>query len=165
MSVRRWRALRKRLHLFKGAIPSALPYSQPVWPSGKAGKQRDLGSNPLRLSFLFKSGSMWTLVLWLCPSQLMKHSNGSRRCPSCYHHSCKMGSDESYHHSCKMGSDESCHHSCKMGSDESPFNVSLSVSGRKQSSRSHSGGDNVAIGIYLPLQPAPYLPPSPSPRP
>ena len=28
---------------------------EPVWPSGKAGKQKDLGSNLLRLSFLFKS--------------------------------------------------------------------------------------------------------------
>ena len=28
---------------------------KPVWPSGKAGKQRELGSNPLRLSFVFKS--------------------------------------------------------------------------------------------------------------
>ena len=28
---------------------------KPVWPSGKAGKQRDLGSNLLRLSFFFKS--------------------------------------------------------------------------------------------------------------
>ena len=40
--------------------------SEPVWPSGKAlgwysGKQRDLGSNPLRLSFLFKSCGLWTL--------------------------------------------------------------------------------------------------------
>ena len=26
-----------------------------------AGKQRDLGSNPLRLSFLFKSCGLWTL--------------------------------------------------------------------------------------------------------
>ena len=28
--------------------------SEPVWPSGKAGKRKDLGSIPLRLSFLFK---------------------------------------------------------------------------------------------------------------
>ena len=29
--------------------------TEPVWPSGKAGKQKDLGSIPLRLSaFLFK---------------------------------------------------------------------------------------------------------------
>ena len=35
---------------------------EPVWPSGKAGKrQRDLGSNPLRLSFLFKDYGLWTL--------------------------------------------------------------------------------------------------------
>ena len=33
---------------------------EPVWPSGKAGKQKDLGSNPLRLSFLFKSNGLWT---------------------------------------------------------------------------------------------------------
>ena len=31
---------------------------EPVWPSGK---QRDLGSNPLRLSFLFESCGPWTL--------------------------------------------------------------------------------------------------------
>ena len=35
---------------------------EPVWPSGKAGKQKDLGSNLLRLSFLFKSSGLWTLV-------------------------------------------------------------------------------------------------------
>ena len=29
----------------------------------QAGKQRDLGSNLLRLSFLFKSCGLWTLVL------------------------------------------------------------------------------------------------------
>ena len=34
---------------------------EPVWPSGKAGKQRDLGSNPLRLSFLCKNCGLWTL--------------------------------------------------------------------------------------------------------
>ena len=34
---------------------------EPVWPSGKAGKRRDLGSNPLRLSFRFKSCGLWTL--------------------------------------------------------------------------------------------------------
>ena len=34
---------------------------EPVWPSGKAGKQRDLGSNLLRLSFLFKNCGLWTL--------------------------------------------------------------------------------------------------------
>ena len=27
---------------------------EPVWPSGKVGKQKDLDSNPLRLSFVFK---------------------------------------------------------------------------------------------------------------
>ena len=33
--------------------------SEPVWPSGKAlaGKQKDLGSIPLRLSFLFRKAS------------------------------------------------------------------------------------------------------------
>ena len=35
--------------------------------------RRDLGSNPLRLSFRFKSCGLWTLSLSLCPSQLMKH--------------------------------------------------------------------------------------------
>ena len=38
---------------------------EPVWPSGKAFrlvlKQKDLGSNPLRLPFLFKSCGLWTL--------------------------------------------------------------------------------------------------------
>ena len=34
---------------------------QSVWPSGKAGKQKDPGSNSLRLSFLFKSCGLWTL--------------------------------------------------------------------------------------------------------
>ena len=33
---------------------SSHAHSEPVWPSGKACKQRDLSSNPLRLSFLFK---------------------------------------------------------------------------------------------------------------
>ena len=28
--------------------------SEPVWPSGKAGKWKDFGSIPLQLSFLFK---------------------------------------------------------------------------------------------------------------
>ena len=27
---------------------------EPVWPSGKAGKRKDLGSIPLRLTFLFE---------------------------------------------------------------------------------------------------------------
>ena len=36
---------------------------EPVWPSGKAlgCKRRDVGSNPFRLSFLFKSCGLWTL--------------------------------------------------------------------------------------------------------
>ena len=34
---------------------------QPACPSGKASKQRDLGSNPLRLSFHFRSCGLWTL--------------------------------------------------------------------------------------------------------
>ena len=36
--------------------------SEPVWSSGNANKQRDLGSNPLRLSFLFKSCGLWTIL-------------------------------------------------------------------------------------------------------
>ena len=40
---------------------------EPVWPSGKAGKQRDLGLNPLRLSFLFKSCGLWTLSSGFVP--------------------------------------------------------------------------------------------------
>ena len=31
----------------------------PVWPSGKAGKQKDLSSIPLRFSFGFLSKSLW----------------------------------------------------------------------------------------------------------
>ena len=34
---------------------------EPVWPSSKAGKQKDLSSNLLRLSFVFKSCGLWTL--------------------------------------------------------------------------------------------------------
>ena len=45
---------------------------EPVWPSGKTGMQKDFGSNPLRLSLLFKSCGLWTLSCD-CPSQLMKH--------------------------------------------------------------------------------------------
>ena len=47
---------------------------EPVWPRGKAGKQTDLGSNPLWLSFLFKICDLWTLFcrLWLGPSQINK---------------------------------------------------------------------------------------------
>ena len=37
-----------------------------------AGKQ-DLGSNPLRLSFLFKSCGLWTLSCDFVPHSLMKH--------------------------------------------------------------------------------------------
>ena len=31
-----------------------MTYCEPVWPSGKAGKQNGLGSIPLRLSLLFR---------------------------------------------------------------------------------------------------------------
>ena len=34
---------------------------EPVWPSGKALHVWGLGSNPLRLAFLFKSCGLWTL--------------------------------------------------------------------------------------------------------
>ena len=38
---------------------------EPVWPRGlrryASGKQKDLGSNLLRLSFLFKNCGLWTL--------------------------------------------------------------------------------------------------------
>ena len=57
-----------------------------AWPSGKAlgwevrrrALARFLFSSPL------SSTRLWFVdtVLWLCPSQLMKHQNGSRRCPS-----------------------------------------------------------------------------------
>ena len=45
---------------------------EPVYPSGKASKQKGTGSIPLRLSFLF---GVWFVdtVLLLCPSQLRKH--------------------------------------------------------------------------------------------
>jgi len=36
---------------------------EPVWPSGKVGKRKDLGSIPLRLSFLFKK----VVVCGHCP--------------------------------------------------------------------------------------------------
>ena len=41
--------------------------SELVWPSGKAGKQKDLGSSPFRLSFLFKSWGLWTLSCDFAP--------------------------------------------------------------------------------------------------
>ena len=47
-------------------------FGQATRPSG-AGMQEDLGSIPLRLFSLFKRCGLWTLSLWLCPSQLMKH--------------------------------------------------------------------------------------------
>ena len=41
----------------KKAIWLTMGKGEPAWPSGKAfvWEQKDLGSNPLRLSFLFKS--------------------------------------------------------------------------------------------------------------
>ena len=47
-------------------------FGRAIRPSG-AGMQEDLGSIPLRLFSLFKRCGLWTLSLWLCPSQLMKH--------------------------------------------------------------------------------------------
>ena len=44
---------------------SPLQGCEPVWPSGKAGKQKDLASIPLRLSFLFKKVVVGGLTL-LC---------------------------------------------------------------------------------------------------
>ena len=44
--------------------------SEPDWPSGKVGKQRYLGSNPLRISFLFKSCGLWTLSFDFFPHNL-----------------------------------------------------------------------------------------------
>ena len=38
-----------------------------------AGKQKDMGSIPFQLSFLFKCCGLWTLSSWLCSPQLMKH--------------------------------------------------------------------------------------------
>ena len=46
--------------LFKEGTKTFSKY-EPVWPTGKAGKQKDLGLNPLRLSFLFKRCGLWTL--------------------------------------------------------------------------------------------------------
>ena len=42
-------------------LPTGKVLCEPVWSSGKAGKQRDFGSNPLRLSLFFKSCGLWTL--------------------------------------------------------------------------------------------------------
>ena len=39
----------------------------------QAGKQRDLGSNLLRLSFVFKSCGLWTLSCDLGPLTIIKH--------------------------------------------------------------------------------------------
>ena len=36
---------------------------EPVWPSSKAGKQKDLGSILPGLSLLFKGCGLWTLSL------------------------------------------------------------------------------------------------------
>ena len=49
--------------LVHSAVNTSMPsvvlfWREPVWPRGK---QRDLSSNPLRLSFLFKSCGLWTL--------------------------------------------------------------------------------------------------------
>ena len=40
---------------------SELWFRESIWHSGKAGKQRDRGSNLLRLSFHFKSCGLWKL--------------------------------------------------------------------------------------------------------
>ena len=50
-----------RLQIAPGLLRTPFRNVAQVWPSGKAGKQRDLGSNPNRLSFLFKSCDRWTL--------------------------------------------------------------------------------------------------------
>ena len=42
------------------AVSAKVVFGEPVWPRGKAGKRNDLGSIPLRLSFLFKSCGLWT---------------------------------------------------------------------------------------------------------
>ena len=47
----------------------------PVWPSGKAGKRKDLGSNLLRFSFLFTSCGLWTLSCDFVHHFLLKHLN------------------------------------------------------------------------------------------
>ena len=53
----------------------------PVWPSCKAGKQRDFGSNLLQLSFLFKSCDRGHCLVTLSLT-VMKLSDGSHCCPS-----------------------------------------------------------------------------------
>ena len=58
--------LKKIRGLYTGVSCSGRP-SEPVWPSGKAGKERNLGSNPLRLSFLFESCSLWALSCGFVP--------------------------------------------------------------------------------------------------
>ena len=50
----------------RGLSASPLPAGtqfkcEPVWPSSKAGKQKDLGWIPLRLSFFLKICGLWTL--------------------------------------------------------------------------------------------------------
>ena len=45
-------------------------FCEPVWPSGK---QKDLGPNLLRFSFIFKGCGLWTLSCDFVPPQLMKH--------------------------------------------------------------------------------------------
>ena len=72
----------KQLHaVFLLSLPVLLEEDwrtgEPVRPSGKAGKRRDLGSNPLRLSFLFKSCGLWTLSCDLVP-----HSYETLKCLS-----------------------------------------------------------------------------------
>ena len=52
--------LKKIRGLYSAVLCSGRP-SEPVWPSGKAGKERNRGSNPLRLSFLFESCGLWKL--------------------------------------------------------------------------------------------------------
>ena len=49
--------------------------TETVWPSGKAGKRKDLGSIPLRLSFLFKKVvvQLWTLSCDFVHHFLLRH--------------------------------------------------------------------------------------------
>ena len=59
----------------KEAAPVTLNKHEPVWPSGKAGKHKDLSSIPLPSSF-FKSRGLWTRTQSckrVSVSQLMKH--------------------------------------------------------------------------------------------
>ena len=49
--------------IYKPGGPQSV-HSEPAWPNGK---QKDLGSHPLRLSFLLKQCGLWTLSCGFVP--------------------------------------------------------------------------------------------------